>query len=470
MKKINIKIAITILFIGVSVLNSCSNDFLEETPTDSILISNSILTEEDLVIAVNGVYNLCQSTSSYGAMISTLNELSADNAFVSVQNSNRFVNTNDGSYITAIDGNIASVWNSLYSIIANCNNVLASENKIESNANTKHLYAQVRAIRAYSFFMLVAYFSPNYGEGDQSYGIPLPLTYDVTARLPRKSVSEVYDQIISDLNSSIPNFSTQTALPNTRMNAVAANLLLARVYLFKKDYANAIAKANLVLNDTSSILLPSSGVSAFFGLGGESNRETLFQVEYNSADLPGSNDSFLATWSTSGVYKQNFATRDFWNTISSTDVRKNTWFANNAAVNNYPDNPKPIDVRKYLSTSRDIIQFRKTEAIFIKAESEYYSNPTTAAATLENWVKAYRDALYTIPATTGVAVLDEILHQKSIEFFVEGHRWFDLKRNKRQVNKPQTALLIPSSDKRFVWPIPQRETLNNPNITQYPGY
>ncbi len=66
-----------------------------------------------------------------------------------------------------------------------------------------------------------------------------------------------------------------------------------------------------------------------------------------------------------------------------------------------------------------------------------------------------------------------ILHERQVEFFAEwGHRWLDLKRTD-SINavlgreKPQYWA---ADGHDALWPIPSTEIVNNPTLTQNPGY
>ncbi|MBC7922607.1 MAG: RagB/SusD family nutrient uptake outer membrane protein, partial [Ferruginibacter sp.] len=63
------------------------------------------------------------------------------------------------------------------------------------------------------------------------------------------------------------------------------------------------------------------------------------------------------------------------------------------------------------------------------------------------------------------ALLDRIANERRVELAMEGHRWFDLIRT----GKAQSVLGITDPNK-LLFPIPQRETINNPVIGQNPGY
>lgn len=484
---------------AVSAL-SCSDEWLTDTPTYETLITENgtIVTESDLIVAVNGLYGVMNTSSTFGANHFTYQELTGDLAFVGISNSGRFTGTNGWGHISPDEGAGTAIWNSLYNIIANANFILAYEDQIEEdttvgNESVKQLFAHVHAVRAYCYTTLMQYFAPNYGEGDQSLGVPYVTTFDVEQRLPRSTVQEVYDNILADLNYAEDNFVTNPG-KNT-FNPVTIKLLKARVYLYMKNYPKAIEYADQVINDGSTSFVGLSDVSKIFVATNEDNySEILFQIYESSTVNLGSNDALSATWSSVGTYKQNYMRESFYKTFipktnpddpngewprsqwisKATDMRAKSWYIVNAYVNNLTDDPKPVDVRKYTGAARDVVQFRKSEAIFIKAEAQYKEgSDSDAAQTLQNWVVTYRDPGYVIPATSGSVVLDEILRQKGFEFFLEGHRFTDMKRNNRAIDKTgqnSNSFIAPADDYKFVWPIPLTEMQTNPNMVQNPGY
>lgn len=467
-----------ILTLALTIVgNSCSDSFLVDLPPSDIVITSggAIKTKLDLETAVNGLYGVMNSASAFGANHFTYQELTGDLAFVGVVNSGRFYTTNGWGHLSPDEGASAGIWNNLYTVIANANFILEYEGKIEegeTGESVAQLFAHAHAIRAYCYSVLISYFGANFGEGNQSLGVPLSTKYDIYQRLPRNTVPEVYDFILNDLAKARVGFTSSPGI--NKFNPTALNLLTARVFLYKKDYANAIAYAQLVYNDGASQFLPRGNVSTYFLHSAENNfSETLFQIYESAAVNPGSNDAISATWSSAGSYKQNWMSRTFWESFPSTDIRKTTWYVNNTYVNNLQDNPKPIDVRKYISNVRDVVQFRKSESVFILAEALYHTNPQAAATLLGEWVQTYRDTAYVVPATSGQALLDEILRQKGFEFFLEGHRLIDLKRNHKPVSKTFQSgnnFTAAADDYRFVWPIPISEIQTNPNMVQNPGY
>lgn len=476
MKKIKV---LLILLAGVTSLTSCKDDFSEETPPITLPLDQAITNEKVLNSAVNGLYGLYQTNSdgslnSYGALIPTLQELLADNAFVAIVNSNRFSTTRDPNltFYTQNSGDIATLWNTLYKIIANANFILSYEGKISDDPNTsgtpQNLFGQAYAVRAMAYSTLVSLFSDNFNGSNPEYGVPMPLEFKPGTNLPRSSVKQVYDQIFADLTNASSKIGTGNG--NKKINSVAVDVLFSRYYLAIKNYAQANNYAQKVLNNSSYTLLPSSGVANYFTSSGENNSETIFQIDYNSLDLPGANDGITATWSSTGRYKQNFATQTFFGKIGTNDVRRGTWYRNTGYVLTLGDNPKPIDVIKYTTTDRDIVVIRKTEAVFNQLEALYYTNPADALLKLNNWVRTNRDNNY-VYTGTGTDLLSEILAQKNIEFFLEGFRYSDLKRNGISFQNPQTQVALSPNKVQFkALPIPQSELNTNTLLQQYPGY
>jgi hypothetical protein len=80
-----------------------------------------------------------------------------------------------------------------------------------------------------------------------------------------------------------------------------------------------------------------------------------------------------------------------------------------------------------------------------------------------------------LPALTGLskeAFRDAILQERRIEFFAEGHRFFDLRRMGRanefiRIGAGKSDYAEP---KNLYFPIPQAERDVNKNLEQNPGY
>ena len=468
-------LAVFLTFSLVAVLfQSCDDEFITTTPATSIQINDAVIDEASLEIAVLGIYSGMQSSTTFGAGFFTYQALLSDNGYVSDNNSNRFTDVNDYTHTIPENGTVGGVWNNLYSTILNANNVISFEGTISNTDATsgtpENRFGEAYIARALNLFQLVNWYSrpPSSGVA-QDLGVIIPLEVNIGASLPRKTVAEVYGQIISDLQKAL---SLMTSEPGAnRLGPTAAKLLLSRVYLYMEDYPNARTYAEQVLNNSEGFsLMGMSQVVPYYA--SEVSPETIFQLEFNSNDNPGSNNAFYATWTLTGTYKQNFATRGFYDLIPSTDVRKGLYTDNIPA--SYPDALVGVDVRKFVTPDRDIPHFRMSEAKLNQIEALYYIDPTAARNELNSWVSTYRDSAYNTSAS-GQALLDEILKQRRIELAFEGHRFFDMNRYGLDVQKDANCTdncSIPFSDFRRVFPIPLSEINTNVSegFAQNPGY
>ena len=74
---------------------------------------------------------------------------------------------------------------------------------------------------------------------------------------------------------------------------------------------------------------------------------------------------------------------------------------------------------------------------------------------------------------TGSALLSAIQEERRKELFAEGHRFFDIKRTTRTINRTQncsTFCTLTPDNRAWALPIPQTEIIANPNMQQNPGY
>lgn len=488
----NIKrIILSVIFIGLG-LASCSDEFLERAPFSSVGVGEAITNETTLNTQVLGLYSVMQDTddntngdnTGFGGYYNSVQALITDDGYVSLQNSNRFVGVYDyTAFLPDITTITSLIWNDLYEVVNSANFIIsfdngsiADETGVSGTPNQK--FAEARVARAYSFFMLVNFYSRPAQSGiDQNLGVPLPLEWNQGQTLPRSTVQEVYNQIIDDLTTAITLFDDQDN-PGVvyRLGSTAAELLLSRVHLNLGNYQDVVTYSDRVLNnDGGYTLMPMNEVVSFYEVANENSPENIFSLEFNPSDTGGSNDAFAATWGFGGTYEQNFATRGFYDLIPSTDVRKGL-YNDNIPVADYPDALLGVDVRKFTALDRDIPQFRMSEAILNKIEALYFTNEAQARTELNSWVSTYRNSSYNT-AASGSALLDEIKKERRIEFAFEAQRWFDMNRWEetivRDANCRQNCDPIPFANFRRVFPIPQSEIDANTEISdedQNSGY
>jgi hypothetical protein len=121
------------------------------------------------------------------------------------------------------DGGANTCWNPFWKGIYQANNVIANYKMVPSIDDLKNASAaQAYFLRAWAYYMLV-----------RSFGsVPLVLgSTDVSVKLPRAAVNDVYALIVSDLQTAINLFPASFPSLPDRTNPLAAKALLTDVYL-----------------------------------------------------------------------------------------------------------------------------------------------------------------------------------------------------------------------------------------------
>ena len=77
---------------------------------------------------------------------------------------------------------------------------------------------------------------------------------------------------------------------------------------------------------------------------------------------------------------------------------------------------------------------RVEEMYFIEAEAAAHLNAADGQTLINNFMTTYRDAEYNCTAT-GNDLIDEIVFQKRVELWGEGHTFFDVKRLNMSVTR-----------------------------------
>jgi hypothetical protein len=130
------------------------------------------------------------------------------------------------------------------------------------------------------------------------------------------------------------------------------------------------------------------------------------------------------------------------------------------------------------TNANDIPLMRVEEMYLILAEAQAMAgDPATGAATLENFVKTYRDPEYTCAAKEGqeltaALVQDKVWFQRRIELWGEGFSYADMMRLKKDMDRrgagfeAHTTFLIPTGSDALIYQIPHNEIESNDMLTE----
>jgi len=443
----------------VVALPACKKDFLDKLPPTALTPELALASEADLQTALMGTYAGLRATDLFGRSTPVFGDLNADNGYVSLTNSGRYTNFNTYTF-TVADGNIVGMWRAAYTAILRANNIINSP--IAGNVNVNQYKGEAYAVRALCYWYLVKYFAKPYTDDPSALGVPIVLEYDPQIKPARKTVTEVYTQIISDLNQA---YTLMTLYTNsTQFSKYAAKALQAKVYLSMGDKNNAKTAAIDVINNSGFTVVPSASYVAFWAvLTPRTDKvETLFEVSSNST----ANNGFdgLANIYNQGGYGDILCADDLYALIEAADIRKSLYTTGTRG-----GLPAVFVNNKYPGTFggevSDTKVLRLSDVYLIAAEASLPGDET-GAKTYANYITSRRGA--TAIASTGAQLFEDIITERRKELAFEGDRYMDLQRLKRDItrstNFPASARSIPYSNFRRIFPIPQAEMDANPNI------
>lgn len=367
-------------------------------------------------------------------------------------------------------------WNSLYSFVHRTNAAIEGlEKSTTLNRIIKeHLLGEAKFMRAFFYFYLV-----------NLYGnVPLLITtnYKINASASRASEDEVYKQIILDLTDAsnlltsdyIAADALSPSFERLRPNKWAAFALLARVYLYKKEWSNAIAFSEKVISQKSMFDLIDLN-SVFL----KNSTEAIWQLQPISSD-----GVYLQTQDAKLYYLVNKKPNEgdqpvcishfLLSAFESDDQRRGNWLdtvSSNGIEYSFPYKYKVYKREDW--PTEYVMVLRLAEQYLIRSEARAELGDIAGAQSDLNVIRS-RAGLSDTKASSKVAILHALLKERQVEFFTEwGHRWFDLKRSGEMDIIMDTV--VPK--KGGVWkpykklyPIPIRELQFNSNLTQNEGF
>lgn len=448
-------------------LAGCSKSFLDQKPYTQFPVDEAIKTEAEMGAAMNGVYASMRGSTSWGRNLPVMGDLMGDNVYISTQNSGRYLVQNAFSQTQATQ-EPGDIWTAIYATIKNANIVVNAD--IPSTAISDQLRGEALTVRALAYFNLVRWFAKPYTVDPNAEGVPVILEFDQSAKLSRKKVSEVYDQVLSDLTDAFSLMSGNKS--SAVVTKYVARALQAKVYLYKGDWQNARDAALDVVNNSGYSIVTAANFSGYWKNPSPQTTkgETMFELALDAATNNGTNA--LAYMYDQAGYGDLLVSDSVYQLYSATDVRRELI---KAAVRS-SENVWVLD--KYSNTNStdkdDIKIMRFSEVVLILAEAYYRLNDEPNALATLNLLAQHRDPNFAGYASAGDELLEDIITERRKELLGEGDRFPDLQRLNRVIVRgeeyPITAQVIATDNKKRIQPIPQVERDANPNISQNDGY
>lgn len=501
----------------------CNKDFLDRPSLDSPSLDNFYNTLEE----VQGA-----TAVLYGFPWFDFND-KANHCIGEVLSGNMY--TGDPQYapymnftVTANDNRLSEAWNSFFKIVGWSNVIIkAFEDKIATGGNADILnlgIAEAKFIRGVGYF----YIARIWGDAPLLTD-PSEIAQTGEFLIPKAPQADVLRFAAEDFMFA-EEYLGETA-PKGRVTKYSAKGMLAKLYLYQKNYDQARIKAKEVI-DSEKYGLFEDYFGMFSASVNNNNKESLFSLQWVISNEWGSQNSMQAYLApsnllvTSDGWSSVMPSIDMLNAYESGDMRRRwsimehgdiypQWKptrANNPDFNNFMasgyrydvNEPAPLghrtptrsSVTKYVvgpggdsepvlaqKTQIGTYILRYADVLLIYAEAVLGPNATTTDQSALDAFNAVRQRAQ-LPAKTELTLAD-ILHERRVELAFEGDYWFDIQRqglakaqqiiaNQERGNYADNGDLVPLQVSLnlpgggLFLPIPLSEIAQNPKLNEAP--
>lgn len=470
-------------------LQSCS-DFLEQEPGTQTSIDELLQNKTGVLTALKGVYSNLEENVR-GERFAVYSDLQGGNI--------KFTPTSSGNSIGQItaalnikqvysfedteeSSDFESFYTGQYKIINQVNLILEYTPKLTDATETekKQIMAECLSIRAYSHFLLSQVYCQDYGyTADASHLGIVYSSESIKAGLKypkRETLATTYSLIINDLKAAIDSYSETSAMPGpvySYFNKNNTKAILARVYLYKKDWANAYETANDVITNSGITLINSSDLVAQWAQPDLPVSEVLLEFT-----VPRDSESAAKTTMANyfgynaNTYAKYVATNDLIDLYENNDNRKKLFLtANIQTLINGLLTPAPYNFTRKFQDNAGYVASRLSEMYLIRAEAALENNQPDLAMADVNTIRARANASL-LTSTTNLK--ENIFLERRKELCFEGHLFFDLRRNHQNITRndgcisTNCSMTYPSL--KFVLPIPLFNINLNENLQQNESY
>ena len=471
---------------------SCSQSFLELEPKTGQAEANYYKTENDAFLAVAAVYD-AYSVQNW-QFVPVMSDIYSDDAFAGGANVNDMSQFQEIEMfnMTGENGAAKDLWNRCYSGIYRANLYLEKQNGVTfvTEGMKARLEAETLFLRAYFYWDLARHYGwvPIITAG-------LPNIEDYK-NLPQSTPNEVFTLIAKDLLKAVSVLPVSiTSSEKGRISKGAAQALMARIYMYHtgmsaiselgltaqnwSDGTTSINKAYVqaaldqVITGGKYSLLPV--YADLWDWAKQNSQESILEIQYSEKAKSGDwggwniNGNFssvwlsvrnpvgdasifpgwsldIPTWSLANEFEAGDPRKDA--SLYNADVKMTSY--NKAFMNTGYFNKKYMALAAYIGPggdqahnfARNFIDIRYADVLLMAAELWLTDNPAKA---LGYFNQVRTRSLGTAGALTALT-LDNIYHERRVEFAGEGSRKWDLLRRGSEyaAAKINASFVIPS--------------------------
>lgn len=381
---------------------------------------------------------------------------------------------------TSSSSSIRDMWTRWYKTIGRASLAIEyTQDYSMSNENLRaRLIGESKFIRALNYFWLVRSF------GD----VPIQDAENLASLSIRVPVAEVYAYIEQDLNDAIaalPLKSQYTSSDLGRATKGAAQSLLAKVYLYQEKWQEAADMANTVISSGEYELEPD--YATVWRESTENGSESIFEIQARGEIIQHGIQQYSQTQGARGPsgwgWGFNTPSENLLNAFNeendsirrdATIIFRGETLFDGRVIDPGVENPR-YNEKAYSRDNagdgdgdKNMRVLRFAEVLLIQAEALNELGQSAAALVPLNRVRG-RVSLPEVTLTDQGALRLAIYKERRLELAMEHDRWFDLLRTGRAA-EIMTALGLPFEPKHELFPIPNDQLIQTPDMMQNPGW
>ena len=456
-----IKIALT----GTLLLSlaSCSDSFFEQYPSNNVTEGNFYKTDEDFNQGIYACYDKMKTQMAF-----YLNELAyrSDECYLE----SMAVSTQDRYDIDRFqeksnNGIMKNIWNAWYNGIYRCNDVLGHMAG-KTLVNGDKYRGEALFLRSWWYFSLYRVFG----------GVPVTTTVVSPAdakNIARCSDEDMYNRLMEDLTEAISLLPEKRSKEVARVTKIAAQALLAKVYLTFGKYPEAQKVLEDAMTDTGYGLMATT--AQVFDVSNKMNKEIIFALYYNKTNDHG--HGYWYSTNTNVLADVRNPTPEFKAIYSADDNRLNLINTYTKITNSLYAMTKWMDTYDAQFTQQvgnDFPLLRYADVVLMYAEALGQQGNISGALTYLNKTRkrAGLTELTEAEVVDKKTFIQELADERGREFALEGQRWFDLVRLDLAVDFFKArGYSVDSHNLLFPIPQDQIEIVNDKSILwQNPGF
>ncbi len=477
------KSALAVVVASPLLLTSCIE---EPLPTDVITdnqLAASPKANEALLWEMSAIYNKVGTITEdahydwgQGSLMHIRDVMTGDMAIVS-SNYDHYSAWEQNQSIGPMYMSTQFIWNYFWKQVQTANNALrALHAPEEAESGTQGSIAIASAQRA-SMYLDIArmyeflpndIFSGANEEGNDVTGLTVPIidentTEEDAKNNPRASREQMAAFILNDLDVAEKYISNIARLDKTMPDLGVVYGLKARYYMWLEDYPKAAEYARKAINLGYTVTTQDQWTSTTTGFNTLATPSWMWGMQVVKEDRLVT--SGIINWTSWMCSEAEFGyayagpmpmvDASMYERISDTDFRKLSWVPAKtsplASKVSYCNGTDPSTLKQYVAlkfrpgqgnigdyqtaAAVGIPLMRVEEMYFIEAEAIAHSNPGAGKDLLVKFMQDYRDPNYSTTVASVEDVVEEIVFQKRVELWGEGHSFFDYKRLNMSVTR-----------------------------------